>query len=318
MPLSQLSPLVSRLLGLHETTTSRSAANSCPHCGLHSQSWPSGLKKDGDPRICTGCGGLHDRNGSALTITRHSAQLGPLEGAGTTKETGNTAFAAFREAPSARVRQHVINALKAKYSVPQVQRLSAYIVRVLQELGSRNPLSPAFIDVGEPAIASTGAGSLVLSLGLLATLEDEAQLAFILARELALESAGWPQRRLFAAMSEKAPTLAWLFKPTDPVAQGLELSLRVGYGPEIEGSVDREAMSMIVRAGYDAAAAARALRLLESASLSGRGGRFLLAAERAARLSHATETLSPHHEGRLNREVYRRAIGGFQVFAASS
>jgi len=206
-------------------------------------------------------------------------------------------------------------ALAGEWSLSSPLRLVRYITELLTRLGAPEARELYFIDVGEPAAASLGRGVLVLSLGLLATLEDEAQLAFVLARELSLERAGWPQRRLQAALARTPPRLAWLKRPRDPLVEALELSLRVGFGPQIEGQADREALVLLVASGYDPAAATRALRLLEAGSLSGRGGRFLVAAERARWLESSRDGLPASPHALINREVYRRAVGGFRVYS---
>ena len=198
----------------------------------------------------------------------------------------------------------------------EAPELTSYLQSVRGKLGPKESNNITFTDLGDPALATLPGGDLIVSLGLLATLEDEAQLAFLLAREDVLEEAGWPLRRLSSCLRHQG-TLLWPSRRRErrAVDELIRLSFRIGYGARAESLADREGLGILVRAGYDPAAAPRALRLVEGACLAGKGGRFLLASDRARWLEEGAEALGGGACGLLNREVYRRAVGGFAVFA---
>jgi hypothetical protein len=189
--------------------------------------------------------------------------------------------------------------------------LGSYLRIVLARLGMREAVEIRFVDLGEPLLGTVPVGGMLISLGLLAQLEDEAQLAFVLAREAALDESGVVARR-YAAARDRAMAGSRLGRGRrlgEQVLHALEVSWRLGYGVPWEREADRRAAAALRAAGYDGDAPGRTLSLLEAASLAGRGARFLLAADRADEIP-----VPPGPKGALNREVYRRAVGGFRVF----
>lgn len=192
--------------------------------------------------------------------------------------------------------------------------LAPYIAGVWRSLG-HVPGKIHFLDLGEPALLALPGKSLLVSLGLLASLEDESQMAFLLSREIAIDSGGWVLRRFGSAVARRK---GWALRigrgGHGSLKEALNASLAFGYGTRVERAADREALAALIRADYDPHSAAAALRNLEGASMAGCGGRFLLAADRADWLDRSAETLGRTGSSRLNREVYRRAVGGFAVF----
>lgn len=270
--------------------------------------WPAGLNGDGTPLVCTVCGGWANAFGQRMTVCSICAEPHTDEHDTEHESTG----APDQHELTTRVRSIVENGLQLV--------ASDVLTRYLRQVHERIDAGPAprmlFVDAGDPLLASLPGESLLIGLGTLAALEDEAQLAFLLAREGALTRAEWPARRFATAATQRASWWQrWRDGEEAPLRRALCLSLRLGFGPAAESAADREALGALVRADYDPGAAARSLRRLERASLAGRGARFLLAAERAAWLDEAATAVSRPMETNLNREVYRRVVGGFAVFA---
>lgn len=289
-------------------TTLAASPSRCPHCQEPVPMWPAGLNGDGTPLICTVCGGWADAQGRSVSVcttcAEPHAEMEIPEHALTVEIDPLTL--------SERVRSIVEQGLKIVDSAV----LTRYLTQVHERIDEAPTPQLLFVDAGDPLLASLPDRSLLIGLGTLAALEDEAQLAFLLAREVALNRAAWPTRRFAAAATARASWWQrWREGDEAALRRALCLSLRVGFGPTAESAADRVAIDALVRADYDPGAAARALRRLERASLAGRGARFLLAAERAAWLDEAATSVSRPLETKLNREVYRRVVGGFAVFA---
>lgn len=195
------------------------------------------------------------------------------------------------------------------------EELGGYVAIVRQRLGvPAEPDETWFVDEGEPLIAALPPAGVLVGLGLLAQLEDEAQLAFALAREEALHESGVVARRYAEARArgDSGGRLGRTKRVAASLRQALEESWRRGYGQRWEEHADARGFEAILAAGYDPCAAARALNLLAEASPSGRCERFLGASGRAEAVTLPETASVPR--GRLNREVYRRAVGGFRVF----
>lgn len=284
------------------------AVEDCPHCAQRAPLWPAALEPCDGPLVCTACGGWVTERGARLTICPICA--GPCEAP---HRDHRDALAGCDEPGLAGQLERLIG---SAYRVVEPSGLDRYVRELHQRLDLDPPPSFVWIDTGDPLIAALPGGRLAVALGLVAALEDEAQLAFILAREAALRRAGWPLRR-FAYAEERAPSWwrRWRGTPELALRRALELSLKLGFGPAAEASADRDALAVLVRCEYEPTAAARALRRLERAALVGRGARFLLAADRATWLDEAQRGITPPAGWRSNREVYRRVVGGFAVFA---
>ncbi|MDQ7006772.1 MAG: hypothetical protein Q9Q40_06035 [Acidobacteriota bacterium] len=284
----------------------------CPHCSRVGERWPSGLEGSPGVLICTGCGGLVSPRGEALELSERTTLL---SFAGDRRRDDLPA-PAWRP-PSPRLDQAVERWVLRRFRRVSDPRLEAYVTALRRKVGAASPGPLLLIDLGEPALAIWPGSRLVLSLGLMAGLDDEAQLAFLLAREEALEQAGWPGRRLaWAHAREREGRLFSAGIEEAAAGTTIELGLKLGFPDRAERAADREALAALVRAGYDPTAGSRALRLVEAASIAGTGGRFLLAADRARWLENRGSGLGPGPGYRLNREVYRRAVGGFSVFAS--
>jgi predicted Zn-dependent protease len=163
-----------------------------------------------------------------------------------------------------------------------------------------------------------------LTLGLLATLKDEAELAFLLAHELAHHEQGGPGRRTAPRCVE--PGLrGWLDRlpggqrrDRRRLAEVFSRHFPLGYGPDAELAADARAVQILAERGYDTVAALRYLTRLE-----GRGPEAAGPAHLAPAASHRRERVSrtlaqiprTPRPPIINKEVFQRAVGGFDVFA---
>lgn len=278
----------------------------CTDCGSN-QLWPSGLRRDGSPFACRDCGTLVDGKYRRLA-------LDPRSGALYADAEERAAAAELSAAELQDLGAKLVSIATGLGIATPRPTLTTYLEGVAREVGApiRSPL--VLLDAGEPLLTILPAGSIVVSLGLLASLDEESQLAFLIAREGALHAAGWPEKRFSSAHADGASWLARLRPGGSALADALALTLRVGWGAIEERRADDDAMRVVRDCGYDTRSAARALRALESASLPGRGARFVMDGERGVRQDAAAARPCPC--GRINREVYRRAVGGFAVFGA--
>ncbi|RMF71174.1 MAG: hypothetical protein D6738_14440 [Acidobacteria bacterium] len=290
----------------------RRRVRACPGCGApRSEARPAGVEADGGPWACPRCGTLADASGRALVVEPAGGRLVPADdrAAGAVPVGGTPPG-------RAQVAERVLRALLDAGAVEAQGALGDYLDAVRTRVGGPPRAPMLLLDEGDPrAMPLPGAGT-VLSLGLLAALEDEAQLAFVLAREASLARAGWPDRR-FARVLAEASRWRVALRPGRGAAElrrEIELSLRVGWGPDAEGAADDDAIRRVRGAGYDVAAAVRALSVIERSGLPGRSVRFLI--DEARRRKLLVESSRPAAPGRVDREVYRRAVGGFAIFSA--
>jgi hypothetical protein len=193
--------------------------------------------------------------------------------------------------------------------------LSRYLDRVARDVARVIPHAPAEVAVhvtDEEQIASLAlpSGTIVVSRGLVASLADEAELAFALGRGLSL-----------AVVASDAVVGAGLRATAscgsdDPWLRAAEDLLRFGHGDEREHAADAGGLAVLAALGYDRGAARRWLARLEGRA---RGGDPLLAVtsvaqpstrDRLARLRalEVARSEAPR-AGRSNREVFRRAAG---------
>jgi predicted Zn-dependent protease len=167
-------------------------------------------------------------------------------------------------------------------------------------------------------------GTILAGAGFVCELEDEAMLAFALAREIAHEQSGRPYRRFRQRRPSGALSAGFEWGLALITGSGGAIGARgaetlrevasIGYGPLHEESADAAAVDTLGRAGYDTAGAIRVLTLLETRDLGtrpplapfidacpSRSRRRVLAERLAARW---TDRARP---GILNREAFKRA-----------
>jgi predicted Zn-dependent protease len=158
-------------------------------------------------------------------------------------------------------------------------------------------------------------GTILLSQGTLDELEDEAQLAFVLAHELAHAAAGDAATRLvrlgFRAVAHEDETRegrAW--------ADAAEDLARLGYGRELESQADRVALTATLDLGYDPRSVVHYLQHLETLTARGddRVGELALCHPSPGDRLRVVESVlagrvAAKGTGLVNREVFRRAAG---------
>ena len=117
--------------------------------------------------------------------------------------------------------------------------------------------------IADPTLAAFAlpGGRVFVHTGLLSAIENEAQLAMILARELAHEASG------LTASARKAPMSTVALSPTAAALLGLDLRLTAraaidGYGSDGERAADAEALRRLTAAAYDPREAADVFRVL--------------------------------------------------------
>jgi hypothetical protein len=212
----------------------------------------------------------------------------------------------------------VLSALATRFRFVSAGPLAAYLERLTRQLvrfveGAPETVRVVLLD--EPALRTLAlpSGMLLVSTGTLSFLEDESELAFVLAHELAHAASGDAAVRLVrlgfdaVARRQEAPT------PDAWAEAALDL-IRLGYGRKRERDADARAMQALVGLDYDPESASRLLRRMQAAM--DRGDPRV--AETAVchpspsdRLRRLERTLWSHvGDGRIlrvNREVFRRA-----------
>lgn len=279
------------------------AAVACPHCD-EAALWPADLGPDHEPlQVCTGCGQWVGVDGPRIVCDVCGGPADPLRPHGACRRLEPR----FRSAPG--LPEEIAVALHELYPPIVSRTVERYLPQVAGEVGASCPVVLT-LDTQEPLVALLPGRWLAVSRGTLAALDDEAQLAFLIAREAALYRAGWVVRRFAAATLPAAGLLArWRKREPGQLARAVLLTARLGYGAVAEDAADTEALVALRRAEYDIDAAPHALRHLEPLTIETRGARFLRAAARAAALERVLAGV-PHGSGtRLNREVYRRVVG---------
>ena len=219
-------------------------------------------------------------------------------------------------------------ALRAYPPLPGSETLS-YFGHVFGALAAGAGCDPssfrvlAVADLGFKTVSVPG-GTVLAGRELLSGLEDEAMLAFVLARELALQRSGIVARRYRSRRVPWALTagLKWglgllsrgAVSNLNGDAEIVQEVARLGYGPEHETHADEWAINLLATTGYDPDAAVRYLKMLEARHLAERGAlaAFLDVHPARSRRRCLAETLHTIHRDRvllrkLNREVYRRA-----------
>jgi predicted Zn-dependent protease len=157
-------------------------------------------------------------------------------------------------------------------------------------------------------------GTLVLSLGTLLFLEDEAELAFVLAHELTHAACADAATRIvrlgFDALARDGGESA-----DSGFRRAADDLIALGYGRHRERDADARGLEALLALGYDPESALRYLRRLQQMVERGdpRAAEIALAhptaADRARRLDRALFGRTVPQHGRVNREVFRRAAG---------
>lgn len=227
------------------------------------------------------------------------------------------------ELPDARVAgavEHEIRAaLDGRWRFGTAPVGQAYLDRIARQVAARSEGAPpavrvVVIDTPVHRALALPSGTLLISAGALAFLEDEAELAFVIGHELAHAASGDAAVRLsrlgFRASGSEGDRNgeAWADAACDLGA--------LGYGRHRERDADARAVLGMLALGYDALAAHRYLERLESAidaaepAVAETAVAHPTPAERKRRLSRLLYGRIAESEGplKVNREVFRRAV----------
>jgi len=216
--------------------------------------------------------------------------------------------------------REVVAALEAEWKFVSSASLSAYLNRLAGQVCRRMDPAPErsrvvlFEAPGWWTLALPS-GTILLSLGTLVGLEDEAELVFVLAHELAHAASADAAVRLVrtglqvvALEDNGGHEKSW-----SHAAQDL---IRLGYGRVREQDADRRAVETLAALGYAPESVTRYLRRLEALIEQGdsRVAEIALAHPTPARRLRTVEEIiaaSPQSRAapRVNREVFRRAAG---------
>ncbi len=214
--------------------------------------------------------------------------------------------------------QEVRDALDEVWVFAHSPALSAYLNRLARVLAARiegAPQAPQVALIDDAAVRSLAlpSGLVILSIGALASVDDEAELAFLLAHELVHSARGDAALRLVRqglvniARRQDAVSEVWRSAVDDMLA--------LGYGRNREFEADDQAFAAVLELGFDPDSVLRWLVRLD-ARVSDADPHV-----RTFFLSHPTpcqrhrrfqQTLAGRVEpagSRVNREVFRRAAG---------
>ena len=214
----------------------------------------------------------------------------------------------------------VRRALNLRWNFVTENKLASYLDRILHAVALRIPGAPddgnvIIVDDQNMRTLALPSGTVLISLGTLAALEDEAELAFVLAHEMAHVADGDAGSRLVWLSMEG------LSKENDvdgvgPWAAAAHELIRLGHGSVRELEADRRALEAILELDYDPDSALNVLTRLES--------RIRRGSERCAEIAAAhppptrriqalrrqlTEWSRNDSAPKVNRAVYRQAAG---------
>jgi predicted Zn-dependent protease len=305
----------------------------CPRCAAEWESQaPVEVHGPGDVRVrrCLRCGVRATAAPGARrwVVTCTACSLPFLEVEAPSTESGRCADCrdgqTLLDAPGPEVvaatEAEIRDALGRSWSFLASSGVSDYLDRLARQIARRiegAPLDPRVVLVDDPAVRTLAlpSGTLLLSLGALESLDDEAELAFLLGHELAHCAQGDAAGRLVrqgmqCVASEGAPG------DEPPWVRAAEDLLRLGYGRLRERDADARGFEALRALRYDPQAALRWLHRLEDRMVQGDPA----VAEQA--VAHPTPAdrrrcleriLNERPTGdevlRVNREVFRRAAG---------
>jgi predicted Zn-dependent protease len=216
--------------------------------------------------------------------------------------------------------QEVLAGLEQRWKFVTSSSLTMYLDSLTRQVAGRMEevtatIRVVLVDDWSVRTLALPSGLLLISLGTLSFLEDEAELVFVLAHELAHAASGEAALRLVrlgykAATEEVEDPLknAWVESVLDLV--------RLGYGRQRERDADRRAMEAVLSLGYDSDSVFRYLKRIQGHIDQGdpKAAEIALAHPTPAdRTLNLRKTMYGRLEGgrgrRVNREVFRRAAG---------
>jgi len=218
------------------------------------------------------------------------------------------------------IESEVRAALESEWKFVSSPSLSVYLERMAGQFCSRMDRAPArsqvvLFEAPEWWTLALPSGTILLSLGTLVGLEDEAELAFVLAHELAHAASAEAAVRLVrtglqvvALEDNGGHEQSWSHAAHDLI--------RLGYGRVREKDADRRAIEVVTALGYDPNSVANYLRRVEKLVAEGdtRVAEIALAHPTPARRLRFVEEFvaaspPPRIGPRVNREVFRRVAG---------
>jgi predicted Zn-dependent protease len=222
-------------------------------------------------------------------------------------------------AESVATEAEILAALSGRFRFVTAGALSGYVDRLARQIADRMGgdvpnCRVAFVDDDAVETLALPAGTLLVSRGVLGVAEDEAQLVFLLAHEVAHAASGDAAvllgRMGFRATAKRGARedgSGWIDAATDLIL--------LGYGRKRERDADARAAETMETLGYDPASAIRLLAKIDSLV---RAGDPSLAAyalahppanDRIRRLERALYGRTTAGAGKVNREVFRRLAG---------
>jgi len=195
--------------------------------------------------------------------------------------------------------------------------------RIARSAGGEWPYRFAAVDSPRVGLFSLPGGPVYVTRGLLGRLDTEAQLAAVLAHQVAHVSAGHDVRRVGDAFGTQVLTeAAWAAAPggdaasSSPRAVAALARLVVGcaeiaYTSEMESEADALALDYMAAAGYHPGEMVRVAALLES--MQGRDAAEFLGLHPnpgnfARQVAEAVSRKYPGRGGRIGREEYQRVV----------
>jgi len=223
------------------------------------------------------------------------------------------------EQVDAAIETEIRMALDEEWSFVGVATLDEYLASRAREIAHSvdgAPDAPTVLVVDDWTVRSLAlpSGAVLLSVGLLATLEDEAELAFVLAHELAHVAAGDAAAGL-TRLGMHALAGERLAPGRQVWTQAAAEVARLGHGDDREFRADERAIAALTAARYDPQSA---LRLIDRLGRRVARGDWHVqewalahppAAQRMRRLEPLVEGLPAGDVLRVNREVFRRVAG---------
>lgn len=213
----------------------------------------------------------------------------------------------------------VLAALSDLWRFVASERTSAYLDRIARHVATRvEGAPPVHVRITDDARLRTLAlpsGTLLVSRGTVAGLQDEAELAFVLGHEVAHAASGDAAVRLvrlgFHAVAhgrERASRASW--------GEAVLDLLRLGYGKPRERDADARAFEAVLALGYDPASVFRYLGRVHERIAAGDAEVADLAASHPpprGRMQHLERAYYGRVQStralQVNREVFRRAAG---------
>jgi hypothetical protein len=211
-------------------------------------------------------------------------------------------------------------ALESKLRCLTSRSSSVYLGRLVRQLarmikGAPSGCRVVLVDDDGMESLALPSGLILISLGTIAELEDEAQLAFVIGHELAHAASGDAAVRLVRLGFRSVSRGGAAHDPAAWAGAAFDL-VKLGYGRRRERDADARSMKAMLSLGYDPGAALRYLRKLDTLIESGdaRVRELSLAHPppryRIRRLDRMLFGRVGGGEGRvLNREVFQRAMG---------